>query len=119
MDNSILKVNDSGLKSELEKMFSRVKVLVEKFNISKDENKFLKEKIKELEHSLSDAEIKVSNRNSELLTKDKEITDFKYKLLDERKNKVSGEDKAQLKSRIRELMVRLDTHLEQKTNNNY
>jgi len=51
MDNSILKVNDSGLKSELEKMFSKVKILVDKFNISKDENKLLKEKVKELEHS--------------------------------------------------------------------
>ena len=119
MDNSILKVNDSGLKSELEKMFTKVKILVEKYNISKDENKMLKEKVKELEHSLSEAEIKVSNRNSELLVKDKEITEFKNKLLDERKNKVSGEDKTQLKSRIRELMVRLDTHLEQKTNNNF
>ncbi len=119
MDNSILKVNDSGLKSELEKMFSKVKVLVEKFNLSKDENRILKEKVKELEHSLSEAEIKVSNRNSELLVKDKEISELKNKLLDERKNKVSGEDKAQLKSRIRELMVRLDTHLEQKTNNNF
>ena len=119
MDNSILKVNDSGLKSELEKMFTKVKILVEKYNISKDENKMLKEKVKELEHALSEAEIKVSNRNSELLVKDKEITEFKNKLLDERKNKVSGEDKTQLKSRIRELMVRLDTHLEQKTNNNF
>ncbi len=119
MDNQILKVNDQGLKSELEKMFSRVKVLVEKYNLTRDENKLLKEKLHELEHSLSDAEIKVSNRNSELLVKDKEITDLKNKVLEERKNKVSGEDKAQLKSRIRELMVRLDSHLEQKTNNNF
>lgn len=119
MDNSILKVNDSGLKNEIEKMFSKVKVLVEKFNIARDENKLLKEKVKDLEHSLSEAEIKVSNRNSELLVKDKEITDLKNKILEERKNKVSGEDKAQLKSRIRELMVRLDSHLEQKSNNNF
>lgn len=119
MDNSILKVNDSGLKNEIEKIFSKVKVLVEKLNIARDENKLLKEKVKDLEHSLSEAEIKVSNRNSELLVKDKEITDLKNKILEERKNKVSGEDKAQLKSRIRELMVRLDSHLEQKSNNNF
>ncbi|MCC6864944.1 MAG: hypothetical protein IT280_02160 [Ignavibacteria bacterium] len=119
MDNQILKVNDQGLKIELEKMFSRIKVLVEKFNITKDENKLLKDKVLELEHSLSESEIKVSNRNSELLLKDKEITDLKNKILEERKNKVSTEDKAQLKSRIRELMVRLDSHLEQKTNNNF
>ncbi len=119
MDNLILKVNDQGLKSELEKMFSKVKVLVEKFNISRDENKLLKEKVKELEHALSEAEKEVSGKNSELLNKDKEIAEFKNRLLDERKNKISGEDKAQLKSRIRELMVRLDAHLEQKANNNF
>lgn len=119
MDNAILKVNDSGLKNELEKMFSKVKVLVENFNSSKEENNLLKEKVKELEQSLSDIKIEISNKNSDLLNKDKEISDLKNKLLDERKNKISGEDKAQLKQRIRELMVRLDAHLEQKANNNF
>ena len=119
MDNPVFKVNDSGLKSELEKMFSKVKVLVEKYNISREENGLLKDKVKELEQALGEAKIEVSNKNSELMTKDMEISDFKNKLLDERKNKVSGEDKAQLKSRIRELMVRLDSHLEQKSNNNF
>lgn len=119
MDNPVFKVNDSGLKSELEKMFSKVKVLVEKYNTSREENGLLKEKVKELEQALGEAKIEVSNKNSELMTKDMEISDFKNKLLDERKNKVSGEDKAQLKSRIRELMLRLDTHLEQKANNNF
>jgi chromosome segregation ATPase len=119
LDNAILKVNDSGLKSELEKMFSKVKVLVENYNGAKDENNMLREKVKELEQALSDTKIDISNRNSDLLNKDKELTDLKNKLLDERKNKVSGEDKAQLKQRIRELMVRLDTHLEQKANNNF
>lgn len=112
-------MNDSGLKSELEKMFSKVKVLVENYNGAKDENNMLREKVKELEQALSDTKIDISNRNSDLLNKDKELTDLKNKLLDERKNKVSGEDKAQLKQRIRELMVRLDTHLEQKANNNF
>ena len=119
MDNPVLKVNDSGLKNELEKMFSKVKVLVEKFNISKDENKILREKVKELELALGETKIEVSNKNSELLNKDKEISEFKNRLLDVRKNMIAGEDKTQLKSRIRELMVRLDAHLEQKANNNF
>lgn len=119
MDNAILKVNDSGLKNELEKMFSKVKLLVEKYNTANDENKLLKEKVKDLEQSLSDIKIDNSNRNSDLLNKDKEISDLKNKLLDEKKNKLSGDDKAQLKQRIRELMLRLDAHLEQKANNNF
>jgi hypothetical protein len=119
MDNPILKVNDSGLKSELEKMFSKVKVLVENYNEASSENKLLKERVKELELALSDTKIEISNRNSDSLNKEKEIADLKNKLLDERKNKVSGEDKTQLKQRIRELMLRLDAHLEQKANNNF
>jgi chromosome segregation ATPase len=119
MDNPILKVNDSGLKGELEKMFSKVKILVENYNEAKSENLSLKERVKELEQSLSDTKVEMSNRNSDSLNKEKEIADLKNKLLDERKNKVSGEDKAQLKQRIRELMHRLDAHLEQKANNNF
>ena len=119
MDNAILKVNDSGLKNELEKMFSKVKVLVESYNGAKEENKLLKEKVKELEQTLSDSKIDVSTKNSDLLNKEREISDLKNKLLDEKKNKISGDDKAHLKQRIRELMVRLDTHLEQKANNNF
>jgi chromosome segregation ATPase len=119
MDNAILKVNDFGLKNEVEKLFSKIKVLVEKYNNAKDENKLLKEKLKELENSVSEFKLEISGKSSELLSKDREITDLKNKLLDERKNKISAEDKSHLKSRIRELMVRLDAHLEQKANNNF
>jgi len=118
MDNAVLKVNDIGLKSELEKMFAKVKNLAEKYNSVLGENKLIKEKVKDLEHSVSDSKIEISNKNSEILNKDREINDLKSRLLDERKNKISIEEKSQLKSRIKELMVRLDTHLEQKTSNN-
>ena len=119
MDNAVLKVNDLGLKSELEKMFAKVRVLAEKYNSSKEENKLLKEKVKEIEQAFSALKIEISNKNSEILNKEREINDFKSRLLDERKNKLSVEEKTQLKSRIKELMVRLDTHLETKTSNNF
>src|SRR4030095_3387369 len=117
MDNAVLKVNDSGLKNELEKMFAKVKILADKYNSSKEENKLLKEKVKDLEHSLSEIKIELSNKGSEILNNEREINELKSRLLDERKNKLSGGEKSQLKSRIKELMVRLDTHLEQKTGN--
>jgi hypothetical protein len=119
MDNAVLKVNDLGLKGELDKLFTKVKNLVEKYNGAKEENLLLKEKVKDLERNISDFKLDITNKGSELLNKDKEITDLKNRLLDEKKNKISSEDKAQLKSRIRELMVRLDAHLEQKSNNNF
>ena len=114
MDNAVIKVNDLGLKNELEKMFSKVKTLVDKYNSAKDENKLHKEKVKELENSLSEIRIELSGKNSDILNKEREINDLKSRLLDERKNKLSIEEKSQLKSRIKELMVRLDTHLEHK-----
>ena len=119
MDNAVIKVNDLGLNSELDKMFSRVRNLVEKYSSAKDENKLLKEKVKELEHSLNDIRIELSGRSSDVVNKEREINELKSRLLDERKNKLSVEEKSQLKSRIKELMVRLDTHLETKTGNNF
>ena len=118
MDNAVVKVNDLGLKNEVEKLFSRIKMMLEKLNSYRDENRLLKDKIKELEETISEIKLEFSNQNSQLLNKDIEITDLKNKLLDEKKNKISGEEKSMLKSRIRELMVRLDTHLEQKVNDN-
>ncbi|MCX7877725.1 MAG: hypothetical protein N2510_03680 [Ignavibacteria bacterium] len=119
MDNVILKVNDLGLKSELEKLFSKVKNLVEKFNATKMENELYIQKISEYEKELSQIKLELSGKNSEILSRDREIAELKNRLLDERKNKISAEDKAQLKARIRELMARLDQHLEQKANNNF
>jgi chromosome segregation ATPase len=118
MENLILKVNDLGLKNEVEKLYSKVKVIIEKLNEATIENKSFKEKVKALEQALSEAKIELSNKNSDLLIKDRELTDLKNKLLDEKKNRLSLEEKNLLKSRIRELMIRLDTHLEQKSNNN-
>ena len=77
------------------------------------------DKIKELEHEVSELKLEVSNRNSDLLNKDKEIGELKNKLLVEKKNRMSVEEKDMLKSRIRELMARLDTHLESQTSNNF
>jgi len=119
MDNAVLKVNDLGLKSELEKLFSRIKHLVENYNETREINRGLIDKIKELEHEVSELKLEVSNRNSDLLNKDKEIGELKNKLLVEKKNRMSVEEKDMLKSRIRELMARLDTHLESQTSNNF
>jgi hypothetical protein len=119
MENAVTKVNDLGIKSELEKLFSKIKLLVEKNTTYKDENHFLNEKFKDIEQTISELKLELSNKNSEVLNKDREISELKNKLLDEKKNKISGDEKSMLKSRIRELMVRLDTHLEQKANNNF
>lgn len=117
MDNVILKVNDLGLKNEFEKLFSKIKVLVEKLHNTSDDNKELKEKIKELEQSVSNLKIELTNKSSESLAMERELTDLKNKLLDEKKNRFSNDEKSMLKSRIKELINRLDSHIEQKPSN--
>ena len=119
MENAVIKVNDLGLKKEIDKLFTKIKHLVENLNNYQNENKQLKERLKEFETAISDIKIEISNKNSEILNKDKELTDLKNKLLDEKKNKISGDEKSQLKSRIKDLIVRLDTHLEQKANTSF
>ena len=42
MENGVIKVNDLGLKSELDKLFSKTKDIVDKLNSVKEENKTLK-----------------------------------------------------------------------------
>ena len=104
---------------ELEKLFSKVKSMVGLLNSAREDNFRLMEKVKELEKALSDYKIDLSGKSNELLLKDKEISELKTKILEERKNKVSLEEKQQLKTRIKDLMVRLDSHLEQKASNNF
>ena len=82
MDNAVTTVNDFGLKGEIEKLFSRIKSLAEKHSSVKDENRQLKDKLKELEQALSEIKIDFSNKNSEILIKDRELTELKNKLSD-------------------------------------
>ena len=50
--------------------------------------------------------------NTELINKDKEISDLKNSVLNSSGNKVSISDKNVAKTRIQELITRIDTHLE-------
>ena len=98
--------------SSLEQLFSKVKKLIYKMKEVTEENTLFKENIKELNNSITDLKLQLTKTNSDSLIKDKEISDLKNLLLDSSKNENISQDKENIKSRIKELISRIDVHLE-------
>jgi septal ring factor EnvC (AmiA/AmiB activator) len=100
-------------KQSLDRLFKKIEDLVKSYRLSKEENNNFKEAIKDLTNKITDLKLQLSKSNSDLVFKDKEISDLKNLLLDSNNNKLSVQDKQNLKSRISELISRIDVHLEQ------
>lgn len=99
--------------TSLEKLFSKINLLISKFKDSKEENNILKENIKELNNHITDLKLQLTKANSDAVIKDKEISSLKNLLLNAEVGKTSIHNKDQVKSRIKELITRIDSHLEQ------
>ena len=104
-------------KSALDRLFEKVKKLIFRMKEVSDENSLLKENIKELNNSITDLKLQSTKINSDSVVKDKEISDLKNMLLDSSKNVDILQDKENIKSRIKELISRIDVHLEEDGNN--
>ncbi|MFC2092834.1 hypothetical protein ACFLSV_02940 [Bacteroidota bacterium] len=110
------KIKDSH-KSALDRLFEKVKKLIYKMKEVSDKNNLLKENIKELNNSITELKLQSTKINSDSVVKDKEISDLKNMLLDSSKNVDILQDKENIKSRIKELISRIDVHLEEDGNN--
>lgn len=99
--------------TSLEKLFSKINLLISKFKDLKEENNILKENIKELNNHITDLKLQLTKANSDAVIKDKEISSLKNLLLNAEVGKTSIHNKDQVKSRIKELITRIDSHLEQ------
>jgi hypothetical protein len=97
----------------LEKLFSKLNLLISKFKDIKEENINLKESIKEINNNITDLKLQLTKANSDSVFKDKEISSLKNLLLNSEVGKTSIQNKDQVKSRIKELITRIDSHLEQ------
>ncbi|MDQ3020280.1 MAG: hypothetical protein M3R36_06890 [Bacteroidota bacterium] len=97
----------------IDDLLSKVKLLISKLKDLKNENVLLKENIKNLNLKISELKLQHTKINTELINKDKEISDLKNLVLNSTDNKISVKDKDNVKSRIQELITRIDTHLEQ------
>lgn len=99
--------------TSLEKLFSKVNLLISKYKDIKEENNNLKDTIKDLNNSITDLKLQLTKANSDSVFKDKEISSLKNLLLNSEVGKTSIQNKDQVKSRIKELISRIDSHLEQ------
>ena len=99
--------------TSLEKLFSKLNLLISKFKDTKEENNGLKDTVKELNNNITDLKLQLTKANSDSVFKDKEISSLKNLLLNSEVGKTSIQNKDQVKSRIKELISRIDSHLEQ------
>lgn len=106
------KIKDSH-KSALDRLFEKVNKLIYRMKEVSDENNLLKENIKELNNTITELKLQSTKINSDSVVKDKEISDLKNMLLDSSKNVDILQDKENIKSRIKELISRIDVHLEE------
>jgi hypothetical protein len=120
MDSKDNEVNPSSSKDikekflvSFEKLQLKVRALILKLKESQDENIAFKENIRELNLKLSELKLQLNKINSESIQKDKEISDLRNLLLDSSNNKISLQDKEKVRSRIKDLISRIDVHLSQ------
>jgi len=97
----------------LERLFKKIQDFVKSYKVIKEENTTLKENLRDLNNKITELKLQLSKINSDSVLKDKEISDLKNLLLNSNNNKLSLQDKQNLKSRIQELISRIDVHLEQ------
>ena len=97
----------------LERLYRKVEDFVNSYKEIKEENSNLKENVRDLNNKITELKLQLSKINSDTVLKDKEISDLKNLLLNTSSNKLSVQDKQHLKSRIQELISRIDVHLEQ------
>ncbi len=96
-----------------ESISNKVKVLIEKYNTVNAENHQIKENLKDLNNKITDLKLQLNKLNSDSVNKDKEISELKNMLLSTENDNTSIRDKEVVKSRLKELISRIDVHLEQ------
>ncbi len=97
----------------LDNMLKKVNALVNRNRGLNDENHQLKESIKDLNNKITELKLQLNKMNSDTLFKEKEISDLKNMLLSAEKNTTNIRDKELVRSRLKELISRIDVHLEQ------
>lgn len=96
----------------LEHLNMKVGMLIEKISKNEEENKVLKDSVNELKGKIQEYKIELTKKDSDLIQKDKEISNLKNMVFTLQSGDSSIPDKDGVKSRIKELIARIDTHLE-------
>ena len=96
-----------------ESLSGRIKALLDKYRNVNEENHQLKENIKDINNKVTDLKLQLNKLNSDTLLKDREISELKTLLLSTDNENKNVRDKDFVKSRLKELISRIDVHLEQ------
>jgi SMC interacting uncharacterized protein involved in chromosome segregation len=96
-----------------ESLSGKIKVLLDKYRNMTEENHQLKENIKEINNKVTDLKLQLNKLNSDTLLKEREISELKAMLLSSENENTNVRDKDFVKSRLKELISRIDVHLEQ------
>ncbi|HQY21296.1 MAG TPA: hypothetical protein PK294_13705 [Ignavibacteria bacterium] len=104
------------LRVSLDDLFSKIKSLISKYKDLKNENNLLKENLKNLNLKISELKLQHTKLNTEIINRDKENSDLKNVVLNSGDNKIPMKDKDYAKTRIQDLITRIDTHLDQYDN---
>lgn len=113
INKDYFKEQKNSLRISEDELLQKVKLIISKLKDVKNENILLKENIKNLNLKISELKLQHTKINTELINKDKEISDLKNLVLNSTINKIPVKDKNEVKSRIQELISRIDNHLEQ------
>ncbi|MCX7833214.1 MAG: hypothetical protein N2490_03275 [Ignavibacteria bacterium] len=97
----------------VDRLTLKIGLLIERIRRLEDENQRFKESVNDLNNRLQEIKLELAKTNSDSVLKDKEILNLKSIILGLQSNKSSLTDKENIKSRIKELIARIDTHLEQ------
>ncbi|MBM4158453.1 MAG: hypothetical protein FJ216_06700 [Ignavibacteria bacterium] len=97
--------------NSINNLLQKIKLFVEKYNSQKEENKLLKENIKDLNNKVNEIKLQLTKLNTDIVLKDKELSKLKNLLLD--KDSGGLQDRAKMKTRIKNLITRIDGHLQQ------
>lgn len=98
--------------SSLDNLYNKVKLLINRLHESKQENLNLADTNKDLNIKINDLKLQLTKLNSSLVMKDKELSELKSLLLKTNTNTGYSQDKDVIKSRIKELISRIDVHLD-------
>jgi len=113
INNDFLKDQKNSARISIDELLQKVKLIISKLKDVKNENILLKENIKNLNLKISELKLQHTKINTELINKDKKISELKNLVLNSTNNKIPLKDKDEVKSRIKELISRIDNHLEQ------
>ncbi|HRE41117.1 MAG TPA: hypothetical protein PLG90_07270 [Ignavibacteria bacterium] len=99
--------------SALDNLYNKVRQLINKLSTTKEENSSLLNTNRELTIKINDLKLQLTKLNSSLVLKEKEISEIKSLLLQNNSSSnYYSQDKEVIKSRIKELISRIDVHLD-------